>query len=105
MSEYLEKIKKYKNNPSKLGEIHLALGYRYAEISSEYEELIPEICKQKRKFQDEFKTVARADREFEMSSLGQIEKSVKYKLKSLEKLMSSIKRRLDTLDMEAHNQY
>ena len=105
MKELLKQLKEYKDNPGKLSEYHLLITHHYFTKSQELEDLIEESVFSKRELLMEQKSVAKADRLYDLSELGVKERKLKIHLKSLGKLLSSVRGRMATLSEESRNQY
>ncbi len=105
MKELLEQLKEHKDNPGKLSEYHLLITHHFATKSQELENLIEESVVSKRALLMEHKSVAKADRLFELSEIGVRERKLKVHLKSLSKILSSVRGRMATLSEESRNMY
>lgn len=92
-------------HPGRLAEIRVLLSAKYAKATNEYEAVLlakPSIWNELRK---DVKSDTRAEREWEATELGKMERHWKFQIRKIEKMMSAIKTLIDVKTGEAHNLY
>ena len=102
---YLDKMKEFKNNPPALTDLYFDMAHFYGLCSEDSSNQLKDIAIAKKTLIETNKSVAMADRMFEISELGRKVDKTKITLKALEKIFPAIKRKLQTFDMETKNQY
>ena len=105
MKELIKRFQEARELPAKLSDLHYDIAAHYAIVSDQYEDMIPAISSLRKSLLEKSQSVAKAEKEYEVSEIGQVEKKTKIRLKCLEKLLSSVRRRMETLNEQAHNQY
>jgi hypothetical protein len=90
------------NHLVQLEDIYCKLGYDYGLISDEMIDSLRQNQSVKKKLkEEELKTMAEFNREYELSAEYIILKACKYQLKAIERLMSGLKIRIESLRNES----
>jgi len=105
LEEIGQKLREEKLTPGKLSELRMKLAGAYQFIASRLDDILMTKPQEWLYLRDQSKSVAEADRKWELTDNGKLEVIYRNQLKTCDRMMSAIKTRLEIMHGEARNQY
>jgi len=105
LDEIGQKLREEKLNPGQLSELRLKLSGIYSFIASQLDDILLTKPGDWLSLREQTTSDTQADRKYELTENGKLEKIYRQQLKSCEKMMSAIKTRIEIIQGEARNQY
>lgn len=105
LNEIGQKLREDKLTPGQLSELRLQLSGIYSFIASQLDDILLTKPEDWLSLREQTTSDTQADRKYELTENGKLEKIYRQQLKSCEKMMSAIKTRIEIIQGEARNQY
>ena len=105
LEEIAKKLIDEKLTPGQLSELRMKLSASYAFIASRLDDILLTKPQEWLQIRDKCTSDNQADKKYELTDNGKLEKVYRQQLKTCEKMMSAIKTRIEIMSGEARNQY
>jgi uncharacterized protein len=105
LDEIAQKLIDEKMTPGQLSEVRMKLSATYSFIATRLDEILMVKPQEWLKIREQSTSDNQADRKWELTENGRLEKVYRQQLKTCEKMMSAIKTRIEVMTGEAKNQY
>jgi uncharacterized protein len=105
LDEIAKKLIEEKLTPGQLSEIRMKLSANYSFIATRLDDILLAKPQEWLQIRDQSTSDNQADKKYELTENGKLEKVYRQQLKTCEKMMSAIKTRIEVMSGEARNQY
>jgi hypothetical protein len=105
LNEIAKKFVKERMSPGELSELRMQLSADYSFTATRLDEILMLKPKEWLRIREKATSDNQADRKWELTDNGSLEKVYRQQLKTCEKMMSAIKTRIEVMTGEAKNQY
>lgn len=105
LNEIGELLRGEKLTPGQLSELRLKLAGEYSFIASRLDDIVMTKPQEWLYLREQSTSDNQADKKYELTENGKLEKVYRQQLKTCERMMSAIKTRIEILQGESRNQY